>query len=145
VSDGFSASPSDWLDLLFSHCIQPELGHAQPLIVTHYPVAQAALARRADDPRWAERFELFVVGVELANGYVELTDPHEFWERSEAQAALKAQGGKAVPPLPRRLQAAQQAGLPPCSGCALGFDRLLMVLTSSTRIDQVLAFPAERT
>jgi lysyl-tRNA synthetase class 2 len=145
VASDFSDRPMEWLDLLFSHGVQPMLGQHRPTIVTHYPAAQAALARKTSDGLWAERFELFIEGVELANGYAELLDAKELWERSQEQAARKRARGRSVPPLPRRLLAAQRAGLPPCSGCALGFDRLLMVASGAPSIDRVLAFPIDQT
>ncbi len=133
-----------WLDLLFSELVQPRLGFDQPVIVTHYPASQAALARlSAADPRTAERYELFINGVELANGYHELLDASELQARNQRSLAQRSEDGK--PPLPTdsQLVQAMRAGLPPSSGCALGLDRLLMVALQADRIDQVLPFPIE--
>ncbi|MCA9132001.1 MAG: EF-P lysine aminoacylase GenX [Planctomycetales bacterium] len=145
VDRGWSDDRDDWLNLLFSEAVQPELGAAQPLIVTHYPASQSALARVAgDDPRTAERYELFIGGVELANGYHELLDAGELEQRNHTVLAQRAGDNKTSLPGDSRLLAAMRAGLPACSGCALGFDRLLMVVESAAHIDQVLAFPIER-
>ncbi len=144
TDSAWSDNRDDWLDLLFSLVVQPQLGWQQPTIITHYPASQSALAQiYADDPRTAERFELFIKGVELANGYHELLDPVELERRSQLIHAQRAADGK--PPLAgcNRLLRAMQDGLPACSGCALGFDRLLMVAMDATAIDEVLAFPIE--
>lgn len=135
----------DWLDLLFSEVIQPQLGFQQPAIVTHYPASQAALAcLSSQDPRVAERFELFINGVELANGYHELLSPSQLEERNARTLLKRRQDGKNDLVPKGRLLAAMQAGIPASSGCALGLDRLLMVLTGAKRIDDVICFPIER-
>lgn len=133
-----------WLDLLFSEVVQPKLGRDAPVIVTHYPASQAALAQLCSaDPRTAERYELFIDGVELANGYHELLDAGELEARNQRSLAQRAGDGK--PPLPAdsRLVQAMRGGLPPSSGCALGLDRLLMVALGVDNIAQVLPFPIE--
>jgi len=135
-----------WLDLLLSEQVAPRLGERRPAILYDYPASQAALARvRKGDPPLAERFELFVSGIELANGYHELVDPDELARRNAEINALRKADGK--PPLPEesRLLAAMTAGLPACSGTALGFDRLAMLAAGATRIDQVIPFPFDRT
>jgi lysyl-tRNA synthetase class 2 len=145
VDGSWSSQRDDWLNLLFSEVVQPRLGHEVPTIITHYPATQAALACLSPaDPRTAERYELFVRGVELANGYHELLDPVELRRRNEQGQLERERDGK--PPLPSdsRLLAAMQAGLPACSGCALGLDRLLMVAFEAVTIDEVIAFPIER-
>ncbi len=145
VSADWSQHRDDWLDLIFSECIQPALGHLAPSIITHYPASQSALARVAeDDPRTAERFELFVRGVELANGYHELLDAPELVRRNAIVAAQRSQDGKAPLPDRSRLLQAMQAGIPASSGCALGFDRLVMLACKVERIEQVIPFPIER-
>jgi lysyl-tRNA synthetase class 2 len=134
-----------WLDLLLSEQVGPCLGQRRPAIVYDYPASQAALARvRQGDPPLAERFELFVSGIELANGYHELLDPHELAQRNAENNALRVTDGK--PPLPNesRLLAAMAAGLPAASGVALGFDRVVMLAAGATRIDEVIAFPFDR-
>lgn len=134
-----------WLDLLLTECVQPQLGVARPTIVYDYPASQCALARvRADDPPVAERFELFVDGVELANGYHELRDPDELRRRNQQiNRQRRAEGKDALPERSQLLQA-MEAGLPECTGVALGFDRLMMVLCQAATIDEVIAFPFER-
>jgi elongation factor P--(R)-beta-lysine ligase len=145
VAANWSEHRDDWLDLLFSELIQPELGRESPTIITHYPASQSALARRSDDdPRTAERFELFIGGVELANGYHELLDAPELARRNQRVAEERRLDGKGPLPAKSRLLDAMQAGLPACSGCALGFDRLVMVAARARSIDQVLPFPIER-
>ncbi len=147
------ASPPDldvadrdaWLDLLLVECVQPHLGQGRPTIVYDYPASQAALARvRDEDPPVAERFELFVRGVELANGYHELLDPDVLQMRNSRSNLLRRADGKYTLPEDSRLLAAMQHGLPPCAGVALGFDRLVMLAAGTTDIAQVLAFPVER-
>ncbi len=145
VDLNWSEHRDDWLDLLFSLVVQPQLGTLRPVIVTNYPASQSALARVSSvDDRTAERYELFVAGVELANGYHELLDPHELEQRNQRVLIQRSLDRK--PPLAAEsyLLDAMRAGLPACSGCALGFDRLLMVAVGASRIDEVMAFPIER-
>ncbi len=133
------------LDILMSHAVSPGLGREAFTFVTHFPASQAALARLSpDDTRVAERFELFVDGIEIANGFHELTDAAEQRARFEADRARRAAGGLAQPPVDERLLAALEAGLPPCAGVALGLDRLFMLALGAERIDEVIAFPVER-
>jgi len=114
------------------------------MILYDFPASQAALAQiRADDPPVAERFELFVRGVELANGYHELLDPRELRRRVATANDQRAAVGKPRLPEESRLLEAMDAGLPSCSGTALGFDRLVMVAAGAEQIDEVLAFPIE--
>lgn len=134
-----------WLDLWMSHVVGPQLGLDAPAFLYDFPASQAALARVRDDvPPVAERFELFWCGIELANGFHELTDAGEQQRRFEADQAWRRARGRAVPPYDRDLIAALQAGLPDCAGVALGIDRLLMLLLGKSRIDEVIAFPADR-
>lgn len=134
-----------WLDLLLAERIQPTLGTAQPVIVHDYPASQSALARiRQDDDVVAERFELFVDGIEMANGYHELLDADELASRQEIANQLRRQDGKQALPEDNRLLSAMRHGLPPCVGVALGFDRLVMVATGAQRLADVMAFPFER-
>ncbi len=143
-----SLAPADrdgWLDLLLAECVQPKLGTAQPLILYDYPASQAALARvRPGDPPLAERFELYASGIELANGYRELLDPQVLRQRNAANNALRRGDGKRALPEESRLLAAMEAGLPECTGVALGFDRVAMVAAGASRIEDVIAFPILR-
>jgi elongation factor P--(R)-beta-lysine ligase len=130
-----------WLDLLLSHCIEPALEGI--VCVYDYPASQAALARVNDSGPVpvAERFECYVDGLELANGYHELTDPAEQRRRFAADNARRRAQGLAERDPDPRLLAALDAGLPACSGVALGVDRLLLAATGAGTIDAVLAFP----
>ncbi len=136
----------DWEDLFFRlllERVEPAIGRGRPTFLTHWPAAQAALARRDPaDPRVAERFELFACGMELANAFVELTDPAEQRARFEADRARRhALYGGPDWPLDEDFLAALAHGLPPCAGIALGFDRLAMLAGGAARIDQVLWLP----
>jgi lysyl-tRNA synthetase class 2 len=133
----------DGLDLLLSLHIQPRLKGRGLLFVERWPAAQAALARLCpEDARVACRFEAFLDGVEIANGFHELGDAAEQRRRFEADNAARAARGLPAMPLDERLLAALAAGLPDCSGVALGLDRLLMWLCGARHLDEVLAFPA---
>ena len=135
-----------WEDLFFRlllERVEPRIGRAHPTFLTHWPTAQAALARRDPaDPRVAERFELFVCGIELANAFVELTDAAEQRARFAADRARRhaLRSGKpdADWPLDEDFLAALVHGMPASSGIALGFDRLAMIAAGAERIDQVL-------
>jgi lysyl-tRNA synthetase class 2 len=131
-----------WEDLFFRLLLQhvePQIGRAQPTFLTHWPVEQAALARHdPTDPRVAERFELFVCGIELANAFVELTDPEEQGARFMADRARRHAIGGEDWPLDEDLLAALAHGMPQAAGIALGFDRLAMIAAGADRIDQVL-------
>jgi lysyl-tRNA synthetase class 2 len=131
-----------WEDLFFRLLlarIEPEIGRACPTFLTHWPAAQAALARRDPaDPRVAERFELFLCGIELANAFVELTDAAEQRARFEADRARRRALGGQDWPMDEDLLAALAHGMPQCAGIALGFDRLAMIASGADRIEQVL-------
>ncbi|MHC4402191.1 MAG: EF-P lysine aminoacylase EpmA [Planctomycetota bacterium] len=134
-----------WLDLLLVECVQPHLGVKAPAILYDYPAGQAALARvRDDDPPVAERFELFASGIELANGYHELVDPAVLRRRNAENNALREADGRNHLPGESRLLDAMEAGLPPCTGVAMGFDRVVMLAAGARGIDEVIAFPFER-
>jgi elongation factor P--(R)-beta-lysine ligase len=134
-----------WEDLFFRlllERIEPHLGRAHPTFLTHWPVAQAALARRDPaDPRVAERFELFVCGIELANAFVELTDPVEQRERFTADRARRHALYGPDWEMDEDFLAALAEGMPPSAGIALGFDRLAMIASGADRIGQVLWLP----
>lgn len=148
IDVGTLQGPRDlWLDLLLSHCIEPALAAEGGLVFVYdYPASQAALAQLADSDgvSVARRFELYVDGVELANGYQELTDAVEQRRRFEADNRRRRELGQQELPLDERLLAAMAAGLPPCSGVALGFDRLLMLAEKAGAIGEVLAFDWSR-
>ncbi len=135
-----------WEDLFFRLLldrIEPRIGQSRPTFLTHWPAAQAALARRDPaDPRVAERFELFVCGMELANAFVELTDADEQRARFEVDRARRTElYGDPGWPLDEDFLAALAHGMPPSAGIALGFDRLAMIASGASRIDQVLWLP----
>ena len=138
-------SRDDLLDIILTHTIEPRLGHCQPTFIHDYPASQAALARVRDgDPPLAERFEVFVEGLELANGYHELTDPAVQRQRFEADLAARRDAGLPEVPVDENLLAALDHGLPPCAGVALGFDRLVMLAMGTREISEVLTFPIDR-
>ncbi len=129
----------DWLDLLMTHHIQPHFDAAVMTVVHDWPASQAALARiRPGTPALAERFELYLGSVELANGYHELNDAAEQRARFERDHAVRTARGAVLPPLDERLLAALPA-LPDCAGVAVGVDRLLMAMNQTGRIGDVLA------
>jgi lysyl-tRNA synthetase class 2 len=135
----------NWEDLFFRlllERIEPRIGREAPTFLTHWPVAQAALARRDPaDPRVAERFELFVCGIELANAFIELTDPIEQRTRFEADRTRRHALYGADWPLDEDFLAALAKGMPAAGGVALGFDRLAMIASGADRIAQVLWLP----
>lgn len=123
------------LDLLLTRLVEPAIAPLGLVFVHDYPASQAALARlRPDRPQLAERFELYVDGIELANGFTELADADEQRRRFEADNRARQAQGRAPVPLDERLLAALQHGLPDCAGVALGFDRLLMLACGLTDI-----------
>jgi lysyl-tRNA synthetase class 2 len=135
----------DWLDLLLTHRLQPGFDHDVMLVMHDYPATQAALARvRPGDPPLAERFELYLGPLELANGYHELTDTDEQRLRFQNDLSVRRSRGVFTPPLDERLLQALESGLPACAGVALGIDRLLMAMLDTDRIKDVLAFPFDR-
>lgn len=125
--------------------LEPWLEAQGAVFLTDFPPALAMLARLAPDGRSADRFELLIAGVELANGATELTDPAEHRRRFATDRAARVALGKPVMPLPEAfLQDLAELGLPPCAGVALGVDRLAMLAVGADRIDQVQAFPFMR-
>jgi len=134
-----------WLDLLFTEYVQPTLGLDVPTILVDYPLSQAALARQnPNNSKVAERFELFFHGLELANGYHELLDVEELRRRNERSNQQREQDGQPRLPQESYLDTAMQSGLPDCCGVALGFDRLVMLVTGANDITEVIAFPFDR-
>ena len=126
---------------VFLEAVEPRLGYPKPTILYDYPVQMAALARlKSDNPLWAERFELYTAGLELANAFSELNDAAEQRRRFEEEQRLRAQLGKPVYPIDEELlQALPQ--MPPSAGIALGVDRLVMLFCDAQTIQEVLAFP----
>jgi len=134
------------LDLLMSFRVEPGLAELGAVFITGYPESQAALARvsEVDGVRQAHRFELYIDGLELCNGYWELTDPAEQRRRFELDNLARRRAGKPEMPIDEALLAAMDAGIPDCAGVALGLDRLLMLKLGLKDIAGVLAFPGER-
>jgi lysyl-tRNA synthetase class 2 len=138
-------SRDELLDLLMGATVGPRLGTNALTFVHAYPATQAALARLdPNDSRAALRFELYCDGVELANGFNELASATEQRARFNQDNADRGRMGLPVHPPDEFLLAALEAGLPECSGVALGFDRTVMLATGAKTIDEVLAFPTER-
>mgnify|MGYP003622136873 FL=1 len=137
----------DWLDLLMTHRLQPAFARDELLAIIDYPASQCALAKLRDDGDGqpvAERFELYLGPIELANGYHELQDAIEQGARFSRDGDVRRGRHDPLPPVDAHLLAALQAGLPACAGVALGVDRLLMVMLETSRIADVLAFDFRR-
>ena len=133
------------LDLLMGACIGPQLGLSGPVFLHRYPASQAALARLdPEDPRVALRFELYLQGVELANGFEELSDERTQRARFESDLRQRRERHLHMPAADEYLLAALSHGLPPCSGVAVGVDRLLMLATGAAHIAEVMAFTSDR-
>ncbi len=145
---GYRGSPLErdaMLQLLFAHCVEPTLGFERPCFIFDFPASQAALARvRQEAPPVASRFEVYVRGVELANGFHELADAAE--QRRRFEADNRARIARGLPPgvIDEALLAALAHGLPDCAGVALGIDRLVMLAVGASHIDDVLSFPISR-
>lgn len=139
-------SRDDCLDLLMGFAVEPHLGRDGPVFVHQYPASQAALARtsQVDGFAVAHRFELYINGLELCNGYWELTDAAEQRERFDADNRLRQARGQATMEPDQAFLAALGVGLPECAGVALGLDRLLMLKLGASSIDDVLTFPWPR-
>ena len=139
------ATDDQWDDLFFrimGERIEPNLGKNQPTFLCDYPVSQAALARpKPDDPRLAERFELYICGIELANAFAELTDADEQIRRFQADGDAQHALYGARAPIDEDFIAALRHGLPECAGIALGVDRLVMLAAGADHIDDVLWLP----
>lgn len=132
-----------WLNLLMTHVIEPKLGQHCPCFVFDFPDSQAALARIKPD-KTASRFEVYVAGVELANGFHELANQEEQRQRFEKNLVEREKLGFDPLPLDENFLAALSHGLPDCAGVALGLDRLVMLATQSTTIKDVLSFDFNR-
>jgi elongation factor P--(R)-beta-lysine ligase len=148
VIDPAGLTRDDWLDLLMTHRLQPSFPAGQLLALYDYPASQCALARiRGDSAHGvpvAERFELYLGPLELANGYHELADSAEQGARFERDLQRRAERGNVQPSRDENLLSALSAGFPACAGVALGVDRLMMAMLGTTRIAEVLAFDFAR-
>ena len=141
-----SDNHDDWLNLLIAEVIEPQLGFDAPVFIYDYPASQSALAKVAvseQGDKVAQRFELYVKGVELANGYFELTDAAEQAQRFLQEQNLRANLGKPAMQSDQFLLAALEHGLPECAGVALGFDRLMMLAMNESRIKSVISFDCD--
>jgi lysyl-tRNA synthetase class 2 len=138
--------PNTWLEVLFNQVIEKQIGKARPLFLYDFPVAQAALAKiRSDEnPPLASRFEVHYRGLELANGFHELQDANEQRSRFEKDLIYRQAHGFPMVPIDENFLAALTAGLPDCSGVALGIDRLVMLALQINDIAQVISFPFPR-
>ncbi|MDX1571062.1 MAG: EF-P lysine aminoacylase EpmA [Xanthomonadales bacterium] len=133
------------MDLIIARGLPQLCASGELLAVYDFPIEMAALASASSlDPRVAQRFEVYLDGMELANGYQELTDAAELESRIEHENRSRAERGQAVLPADRHLLAAQRSGLPECAGVALGVDRLIAAVTSASCLDEVMAFTADR-
>lgn len=149
-SEWHQYSKDDYLDLLFSHVIEPKLlddfGPLTPVFITDYPASQAALAKTAlnkNQEEIAERFEVFINGIELANGYHELQDPPLQRKRFEADLQKRSQLGLPEVPIDEYLLSDMEKGLPSCAGIALGIDRLVMIALNKNQLSEVVAFDGD--
>ena len=135
----------DCLNLLLTHVIEPTLGHKAPVFIYDYPASQAALAKiRQGSPSVAERFELYIDGIELANGFHELQDANEQYHRFNQDLTIRRKLNKASPTIDRRFIASLEAGLPDCSGVALGLDRLIMLACKHSTVNTSISFDWQR-
>lgn len=133
------------LQLLFMVGVEPHIGLEKPTFIYHFPASQASLAEiSSEDHRVAERFEVYYKGVELANGFRELTDAVEQRQRFERDNRKRASMGLPEQPIDENLLAALEHGFPECAGVALGIDRLIMLALGAERISDVIAFPVDR-
>jgi lysyl-tRNA synthetase class 2 len=129
------------LDLLMGMVVGPKLGRERPCFICDYPASQASLARlKPGQPAVAARFEFYIDGIELANGFHELADASEQRARFDADLGVRGARGQVQPPLDERLLAALRSGIPDCAGVALGFDRLVAVAGRATRLSEVMSF-----
>ena len=144
VTDSEANRRQSWLDLLFSHVVEPNLGYDLPTLIIEYPPATAALAKTALDKNGneiAKRFELYIKGVEIANAYDELADGQALRARFEQDNLLRCRHNLPQMPIDEHLLAASSE-LIPCSGIAVGIDRLLMVIAGANRLEEVISFPS---
>jgi len=135
----------DLLQFIFSEIIEPSIGEQVPCFIYNFPVSQASLAKASDiDERVAERFECYFKGLELANGFSELTSEVIQRRRFNQDNIAREQRSKSKKALDERFLSALETGLPDCAGVALGLDRLLMISLSKNSIEEVITFPFDR-
>lgn len=133
-----SSDRNTWLELLFTHCIEPNIGNEKPFFLYDFPISQAALAKiRPENPPVASRFEVYFKGIELANGFHELQDAREQRKRFENDLSYRQQHQLAAVPLDENFLAALEHGMPECAGVALGVDRLIMLALGCNQISEV--------
>lgn len=148
IKDAVSLCGSDhsmWLDFIFSFKIQPALSDSTLIMVYQYPAIQSSLARlNPDDSRVADRFEVFINGVEVGNGFFELADAVEQEKRFDEENQIRKMKGLEEVDKDRLFLGALNSGLPDCSGVALGIDRLLLIKENMKSLSDVMAFPIER-
>lgn len=137
-----NADKDSWLNLLLTHCIEPHIGLKKPLFIYDYPASQAALAKIRNNV--AERFEVYFKGIELANGFHELSDATEQERRFIEQIHSRKSRQQTAPDVDHFLLDALRHGLPNCAGVALGIDRLIMLACNATQISEAIAFTIER-
>lgn len=137
---------NDWLDVLMSHVIEPQMGNAQPIFLYDFPVSHAALAkiRHAETPVVASRFEVYFQGMELANGFHELQNAEEQRQRFEKDLFYRKQHGIAEVPMDELFLAGLVAGIPDCAGVAVGIDRLVMLALQAEQVSEVMSFSIDR-
>ncbi|MEH0873682.1 elongation factor P--(R)-beta-lysine ligase [Pectobacterium cacticida] len=133
------------VQMLFTFGVEPNIGRDKPAFVYHFPATQASLAEiSSEDHRVAERFEVYFKGIELANGFRELTDADEQRQRFEQDNRKRAARGLPQQPIDENLLAALRHGLPECAGVALGIDRLIMLALGAETLGDVIAFTVDR-
>lgn len=138
-----NAIANDRFDEVIAMTIEPQIGKHKPVFLYDYPIEKAALARPVhDNPSIAERFELYIAGMELCNAFSELTDENEQGKRFEKERLFQKTLGKKVYPMPERFLKSLK-DMPPSAGCALGVDRLVMLFVNTRNIDDVVAFTTE--
>ena len=136
---------NEYLDFLLATFIEPKLGLDRPVFIVDYPATQAHLARiHPEKPQLAQRFEVYYSGIELGNGFFELADAKEQKERFIAENQRRKALGKSELPVDHRLLDALYSGLPDCSGVALGFDRIVMLASGKTHLDEIMSFSWDR-
>lgn len=143
--DHNTSACNDWDEIfykIFLNDIEPKLGFDKPIIIFDYPASQAALAKKKNSNKfWAERFEIYIAGVEIANAFSELIDPHEQRERLLEEQNLRKKLDKTIFDIDEEFLASLESIQKPCSGIALGIDRLFMILLNKKSIEDILLFP----